>query len=345
MVMRIAFALLLSCLALKQDTADEIQKVILQLSDESTEVRAKAEATLLSLGTKAIPALRDACTSVNSRTRENAQRLFARIDRVEFEKVYDTMNRQSVMALRSVDDFQKRYPFEVEGGRYKAAVYTDIGGLALSTSFSAFPTQFEFDIVAVTDGAGKPLVVERCGVCSPGWVHVMSSGPVRVKYSVTRQWFSDYELKFENPKNGDQKHVGDFTITIKWPELELTSKRPFVETDLKSYALHYWFEHKDPDKTPHISGGGGRYGGRFAGKPAHTTWCMCEGGPKPGEKRIVEALTSRRIKYALDGVEGIVMPDKIDDVAEIRLSFSKPIKETFELESPEIKPSKVLGER
>ena len=336
----------LACFTIIQDPAADIDRAILQLSNDDPQVRAKAETALLAFGPKAIPALREAYGATNSRTRGAACRLFARIDRIEFEKFHDAENRKKVMTPSNSGENQNRYPFEVQGGRYKPAVYSDKGGLAISTVFSGFLTHFEFDIVGVTEGAGKPLVLERCGQCSPQWVHVMSSGPVRVKYSVTRRWFSDYELSFVNPKDGDQLQVGDFTITVKWPELELTSKRPFAETSLRSYALHYWFEHKDPEKTPKSSpGGGGRYGGRFGGRPEHTTWCMCEGGPKPVGKPKVEMSTLRRIKYALADVEGLVMPERVDDVAVIRLSFSKPIEETFELESPEIKTSNVLGQR
>jgi hypothetical protein len=334
----------LLCLAAMQEAQDDISRTIEQLSDEDPQVCASAEATLTKLGLKAFPALYEASKSASSRKRQTLRRIMTKVDRIEFEKIHDAETRKELENPSTDGAFRKSYPLAVEGGGCKAAVYEDKGGLAISTEFSSHPAWFTFDIVNVKDSAEKPLEVKRCGECSPGWAHVMNPGPVRVKYSVTRIWYSEYELEFESPKNGDQRRVGDFVITVKWPDLELTSHRPFAETNLKSNALAFWFDHKDPDRTPHITGGG-RYGGRFANRPRHTTWCMCKEGPKPVEKRPAERVTSRRIKYALKDGEGVVIPDNVEDVALIRWTFSKPIEERFELESPELLPSKVLGER
>jgi hypothetical protein len=320
-----------------QDTDEQISKLILQLSSDSAEVRAKAEAALVALGPKAIPALRKAGAP--------GRGVLAEIERLEIEKTKDAENRKKFFPYwDSRGEIQNTYRFEVEGGRYKAAVYEDKGGLALYTAFHAYPTEFDFDVVHVLDSNGKPLEIERCAVCSPTWVHVKTGGPVKVKYAGVRRWFSEYDVAFENPKEGDQKRIGDFTLTVRWPEVIIASSRAWSNTAPFKLISAFVFENKDPEKTPKPAGGGGggRYGGKFP--PKHTSWCMCEGGPKPPKKAEPLPPFAHAVGYLYADMKGLVMPE-LKDVARIQLTFQKPVEERFESETKELKVSKVLGER
>jgi hypothetical protein len=341
-------AIVAVCSTLLQEPAVDVKQVLQQLAHEDPQVRAKAETTLLGMGSKAVPELRLAGESKDVRLRESAKRILAEIERVEFEKTRDAENRKVDLELdkRTTNEQSKEYPFVMEGGRCKAAVYTDKGGLAVHSRFYAnYRTQFDFDIISISDAWGKALEMQRCDECSPEWAHVAHAGPVRVKYAGTRRWFSDYDVKFENPKDGDCKRIGDFTITVRWPELEVTSTRPYTASAFRGYAsLGFDFEFKDPNRTTGVVGTG-RFGGRFAKGKEKTTWCTCEGGPKPVQKRDLKNVVSRRIRYSYADVKGVVIPDKVDDVSVIRLTFSKPIEEPFGFESPEIKASLILGER
>ena len=353
--MKLALAIVMSCLAILQDPNPEIERAILGLSNDSAEVRARAEATLMALGGKAIPALRRASGDVGARTRENAQRILAEIERVEFEKPRDAENRKKIFArgeFRETPEWRKLYPLQTEGADYRWSARSLGGGLVVTSSF--FPTylvDLDYGFHSATDKEGKELVVERCGTCSPEWVFVAHPGPVKLKFTGTRRWYSDLPMRFTNPKDGDRLRVGDFVVTVKWPKLEVVPLKPCAETVAKKTTTTFEFELKNPPEPIDTmgvgggGGGGGRYGGRFGGRSkipyTRVNWCSCLDGPKPvaKEKAEVKTISSWMIERNVIGED---MPETVNEVASISFTFSKPIEEIWVLEIPDAKASDSL---
>ena len=268
-------------------------------------------------------------------------------ERLEIEKARDAENwKKLVESAKDRSGNPKPLWKEIDAGSYKSAVYEDKEGLALFTRFSgALFTRFSFDVAEALDKDGKPIPIERCGACSPEWVRLKGTAPVRVKYKVTRTWYSDHEVKFTRPKNGDLKRVGDFTFTVKWPEVEVSSDRKYAPAVLELIPTNFTFEHESW-KPPSAGGGSVHYGGRFPKDTARrATWCTCEGGPKAAKKESVEVVSSFRIACSYAGDEGVELPKTIDGVTSLAFTFRKPIQESIELDVPDLAPSPYLGER
>ena len=341
-------ALIVICLAglpIPQDSTQEIDQAIRSLSDSSLEAREKAEALLVKLGPKALPAVRKALEADDIETRHRAKRILAELERPELEKKHDEANRKKIFKPADASDdlsavIKDLYPLTIEGARYynKAKVFE--GGLVISTRFfEEASVALEFDIRSVTTKDGKPLQIERCGRCSPEMVYVRDAGPIRAKVSGIRKWHSEYDVEFNDPKDGHQKRIGDFVITIKWPELEIACPRGYP-VDIQNRICRFFdYRLKEPAHFDTMGiggggGGGGRYGGRFGGKKKW--WCSCADGPKPVEKKDeVKAPSLWRVIYQVIG-SGI---DPLDRIAAVTLKFSKPIEEPFEADPPEITAS------
>src|SRR5688572_7389169 len=110
-------AVVMTCFAVLQDPAADIERAILQLSNDDPQVRAKAESVLRAFGPKAIPALREASQTVGALTRESAKRILAEIERIEFEGPMDAENRKKIFVKdKSREDsaWRNLYPLSME---------------------------------------------------------------------------------------------------------------------------------------------------------------------------------------------------------------------------------------
>ncbi|HEU4339647.1 MAG TPA: hypothetical protein VFS19_06225 [Planctomycetota bacterium] len=353
MTLRMAAAAI-ACVAVFQDPAANIERAILRLSNDDAQVRARAEADLLAFGPKAIPALREASKTVGALTREAAQRLLLQIESIEFERPRDAENRKKIFARNESREslWRDSYPLSMEGAYYRWTARSLGGGLVVTSSFlPSYLVEIEHDFKSAADKDGKEIAVKRCGKCSPGWVYVDHPGPLTLKLTGTRRWYSDLPLEFANPKNGDMLRVGDFLVTVKWPKLEVTALKPCPEEVAKKTNATFDFELKEPRKAYDTmgvgggGGGGGRYGGRFGGKSeipyTKENWCMCLDGPKPvsNEKPEVKTMSTWTIEQS---VTGGYTPASVDEVASISFKFSKPVEENWVLDIPDAKASDSL---
>ena len=353
---------LLACVPALQDSHPEINRAIRSLSDASREVRQKAEAALLALGTKALPALKKALDDEDIQIRDGVKPLIFEIERPERERVHDAANRKKIINPKDRegdDDLSRRiremYPLSIEGASYRNDASSFKGGLVIRTSLLRdLFFKFEFDIASATTKEGKPLAIERCGKCSPELVYVRDPGPIQVKISMIRSWFSEYEVEFTNPQDGDVKKVGDFVIAVKWPVLEISCTRGYPQEILDQACKEFKFRLKNPPPAYDTmgvgagGGGGGRYGGRFGGKKEKKWWCTCEDGPQPVTKSEIKLITSWKVesrhKLVVPSTVDPAKPDpefpaKVDEVASITLQFRKPVEEAFEIDRPDLTAS------
>jgi hypothetical protein len=209
----------------------------------------------------------------------------------------------------------------------------DEGTVIESQLAAATGLEVAWSVKDVVSEKGESVRVERCAVCSPRLVLAVTKEPVRVRLSGVRRWYSEYEVVFENPKNGDSKRVGDFTLDVEWPLVVITSKRPVAWDILPRTASQFSYDLKRPaDDT---GGERGRFGGRtiFRGaQRAPAGWCSCLKGPTPWKE--IEVPTVRR--HTIEGSRADQFT--VDQIARLRFTFRKPVEEPFALDGDLLKP-------
>jgi len=148
------------------------------------------------------------------------------------------------------------------------------------------------------EAKGKPAPFETCDLHSPTLVYVPQADPgaMTVKVRGTRTWYLDVPVAFENPKPGDSWKGHGFTITLRWPKIEVQSDRPLPDRLLKDCLQEWDVSCFLPDgRRGGIydsmgvgggGGGGGRYGGRFGEKVVYA-WCGCQNQPTKSEPKPV----------------------------------------------------------
>jgi len=330
--MRLAWTLGLLALIGRQDPA-EVDRQIAALASESVETRQKAEDRLIELGAGALPALRKAAAGADLEVRSRAQSAIAEIERLDRERRFDAAEKERLLAEWRKEN-EKKEPGSVTVGAAQFACSAKKPfrtGLVLHT----FATNClyvrghwedpAFDVVSVEDKGGKKLDLERCGQCSPRTILVKeTAGPLLVRIQGVHRWYSTYKVDFKEPKNGDEKKIGDFTLRVAWPLLKVTSRREWPKDVMKKVGDSFTFEVKKGVLEPMGVGIGGGGGGAFSGRFSPDWWCSCKGGavpvvekPKPELVRTLDAA----------GGEGY----RLEQVTEIHYTFYKPIEEAIDI--------------
>lgn len=325
-----------------QDQTAEIERLIAALSEESVEARVEAEERLIELGSKALPALRKVAAGAGDETRARAVGAITEIVRLEEERIRDEAEKARLIQANRTkeDEAREKEPGQTVAGGSRFGLWTRPykGGLVLRTHVADYLRQdahrwlslartrdIAFDVVSVTGGDGKELALERCGRCSPESIYVRdTAGPLRVRAKGKRLWFSAYEIEFPDPKNGDRKKVGHFTIGVEWPKLKVTSRREWPKDVMERVGKDFTFELKPEalfkpsfDVIGGGAGGGGRYG-------TVRGWCSCPKGPQP----VVPGPKPEMVRevYAEHGVGRY----RLENVAKINYWFYKPIEAPFD---------------
>jgi hypothetical protein len=202
---------------------------------------------------------------------------------------------------------------------------------------------FDWDIAAIVDKDGKELTIERCGTCSPGLVHVDHPVPIYPRIKGRRWWFSRYNIEFANPCDGERRKIGDFTIEVDWPKLNISSRSDWPVWVINGVGSEFTCEFR-PGEEPDINICGGSGGAGVTPDTGRVrlpkSWCKCPDGPVVPEKRKSQAVRATTASPSADWAILVdlipeVVPD-IHQVAKIKYVFGKPIEESFEAEGPEL---------
>lgn len=324
----------LTGLLVLQDSS-ELERLISSLGGESVEVREKSEERLIELGPKALPALRKAAGGSDQEVRARAQSAIEDILRVERERQQD-LEEKNRLRDKSRNERQKKEEeapgaVVVGAARFDFSVKPFQKGLVLYT----FPWNYlylvdrweeiAFDVADVKDPSGKILELERCGRCSPQLILVKdTAGPLRAHIQATQLWFSTYTVEFKDPKNGDRRKVGDFTIQVDWPLLRISCRKSRPKEILAKVGATFDFEVKEGVRPPagFLSGGG--RGGGFSGRTSPKWWCNCNGGAVPVVQKPKPELAQKM--DAKGGGEGY----RLDQISVISYTFFKPIEEAID---------------
>src|SRR5581483_8612480 len=158
-----------------QDPA-ETDRLIKALASDSVDARDKALDRLVELGPAAVPALRTVASgSKDLEIAARAKVAIEEIDRLEGERQHDADQKALLLAKRrDADDIaDKKKPNWAATGGAQFHFITRLfkGGFVVKSWHHNYLSRVEedvsFDVVSITDAAGKDLVVERCGLCSP----------------------------------------------------------------------------------------------------------------------------------------------------------------------------------
>lgn len=338
-------AVLLALLAPSQEDSRDLkprlgkqaaEHLVGQLSSAKVEEREAAQERLRSIGMTVLPVLEPATRSPDPELARRARQLIEDIRRDERERLHDAEQRKAVLGDKNALHAPgSRAPFvgrEGVGFYFLCRPYG--GGTVVTNNMKAPRVTVSYDVSGARDRDDRDLVVERCGVCSPRMVYVRNRGAFQVRLHGALIWMSPYDLRFENPRKGDTKKVGCLTVELDWPTIAVTSSRDLPEHVLERVEGGFTIIDKNGEAVPHDYergvDGGGFLGIGNSGEMKG--WCNCTEGPRPLKPR--KAVKSGRRTRALSLYEKL---PSLADVSRIDVRVYKPIWETFDLTSPELK--------
>jgi len=199
---------------------------------------------------------------------------------------------------------------------------------------SAFDGAVRWAIAGVK--AGRDWPVETCAIHSPQLVYVPAATLTepRVVVKGTRLWFCPTPIAFKDPKDGERRRVGACQIVLEYPSIRVR-----LDNDLEEKLLRRTLSQSDiqikvkPGREKESmsvgmgGGGGGRFGGRYGGK--NLAWCGCQ--DRPATQRPNPPAMAKELVVGF----GTFYP--LEDIAEISITFHKPVEESFEVTSPPLK--------
>ncbi len=317
------FALSLGTLA-PQDP--DLNTLLANLNDDDITIRDEAAGALQRLPVSSLPDLKKALGRATGDARARLEEIVDLLDREGIERAHDAAQRTRFLKTDRSD----------EGLTLQCTSATKNDSLLLTTTLTpAAGLECSWTVKDAVDEKGNAVKLSRCGACTPRLVLAATKDPVRLRVAGVRRWFSDYDVVFENPRNGETRRVGGFTLEIAWPRLIITSDKPVAASVLTRTAASFTFDLRRPASD--IIGAGGSCGcGRariIRGGPRKEPpgWCACLNGPCEWK----EPAVAMAMRHVITGS----MADQvaIDHVARLRLTFRKPIEEPFEIESALLK--------
>ncbi len=322
-IMRILAAALLFAL-LPQDA--DVEALVARLGDDDIAVRDDASAKLRALPIESLPAMKAALRRADGDARARLQEITVDLERLDFERRHDAEQRARFLGTTNAN----------EGATMTCAPKLRDDGIVLTTTLTpAAGLEFVWTVKEVVDEKGESVKVERCAVCSPRLVLACTKEPVRARVTGTRRWFSSYDVVFENPRSGDLKRIGGYTIEIAWPQIVITSNGPVASHVLTRTATEFAYDLRRQPEEMWVFGSSRCGIGRIVkggSKEPPAGWCSCIKGPTPWAAPAVP--TSTRHVIGSSGADQFA----VSQVARIRFTFRKPVDEPFEAETVLVKP-------
>lgn len=331
------WSLLLIILAAAQDA--EVDRLVARLGDDAPAAREEAERKLIEKGERALPALRRALESADPEVRARAQTAVARIEEDAAHMALQRQQRPGKIVVSAGDHTEIPSNAAVtDGARFTFACRPwpaegpRAGTIIETTALKYLDGNLEWEVAALTTGRG----VETCDRHSPDLVYApgewRTGAGVQVKG--LRRWYCDIPMRFDDPRDGDRRHAGPYTLVVRWPSI-------VVETDtpVSTWILPQMLSTSDITITFKEPEASGRYGSRLGGKrnsiargptPVYA-WCGCAGQPAKETRKPPPMSREHAVKDPLR-----IYP-AIEKVASISLTFHRPVEEPFEVTSPALK--------
>ncbi|MBI3855470.1 MAG: HEAT repeat domain-containing protein [Planctomycetes bacterium] len=315
------------------------RRLIDRLGDEDPPVREAAMQALVALGNDALPLLRPAADHPDAEIRTRVSLLLRQIDQAAYFKSLALVQRPRKIRLMAAEVLPQPGTAVIDGGlfHFERRPWT-VGSLIHTRLESNLKGEIEWSVAAVR--AGEDLRVETCATHSPETVYLPEDGvaPYTVVIKGTRRWLCDVPLEFRDPAEGDQRRIGPYTLTLRWPNVEVQAEGKLPPTLIYSMiqdsVVRAQFrrgrEQLPAEPRGPVTDEPAIFFPEAKEERAAAAWCGCELEPDRREKQ--PWLSWRRsIHIPADPSCGF------PDLASVSLTFHLPIEEPFELESPPLK--------
>lgn len=325
--------ILLACLALSQE--GEIDRLVRDLGDADPAVREEATRKIERLGSRPLEALRRARSSTDAEVRSRVAPLIVHAEREAAQEEREKAARPKQLKLLAAD--QKEIPPGVavtDGVRFsvKRRGWAGKGVIFETQAEGHLEGDLQWDVAGIA--AGRALEVERCTIHSPRLVYVQGVDLKGATLTVKglRRWTCDTPIEFKEPKAGDAWRSGPVEVVVRWPEIVVRVDAPMpaaaLERTLSWRDIRVTLKVEDPRDAGFGvigGGGGGRYGGRIAGKDVERAWCGCAGKPaveKPPGPTMAQVHVVKSFRAG---------EQPLSNIASISITFRKPVEEPFEV--------------
>jgi hypothetical protein len=219
--------LLLTALLAPQNA--DLDRLVEDLGAESLEVRERATDLLESRGAAVTPTLQTALRHDDLEVRCRARDILFRLEPSFLLEELKKSQRpaQTPLLAEPRDDGPDRRRVEVGIFRFERRFWMEKGivtGTILTTTWEP-PGEASVRWTAEAVLAGCEIPVERCSLHSPHllFVPAETTDPCRIRISGTRSWTCRVPVTFRNPKMGDVRRIGPYTVTLQWPSLRVSA--------------------------------------------------------------------------------------------------------------------------
>jgi len=316
--------------------------LIRRLGDDDPAVRDRASLALESRGNAAVEALEKGAVETDLETRTRALDLLLRLDPMRDFPTRSATQRpfklkvlappkqpdaENIIIDGAVFNFGRRTVWQTKG-----EVHGSIFHIVADPLLDG-----ELDWTVASVRATGELPFERCAkhphaIYLPG----ESMPPCTITLKGTRRWFCEVPVEFRNPEQGQSRRVGPYTLTIKWPRIELGSDAPMRESTLALMLRPGDFQYRvrpgrekefkihEPTDEPAIFFPEAQESDQ---DEAPLAWCKCANTPDRSKPR-----------PKLSTIVGLQMPWNsfyaLGDLSAIKVMFRVPVEEPFEVTSP-----------
>jgi len=226
---------------------ERVERLIRQLEADDIEVRSLAEQRLLEQGRAALPALRSALGDSTDARGMHLRGIIERIAPEEAARAHDSAERRR--------QFDMRHPAEGVRGDWR---WRPQGHVLVNTTWQpAAGVQLRIDSLAAKDDKGQTVETDRCARCVQRLAVVRTIRTFSLRVKGVCRWFSEYPVRFENPKTGDGCRIGSFRIEVQWPKIVITSDEDIDDVAMRATCLKFSFKLRSAVRCPTVVVSGG----------------------------------------------------------------------------------------
>src|SRR5882672_153886 len=207
----------------------DLETLVRRLGDSSADLRTQAADQIEARGPGVAPALQKALDDADREVRDRAKDILFRLEPTLFLDDLIKTQRPLKLQLPTVPHRFWGTPPVIDGGWFVLGrrIWTEKGvvtGTVINTDWwPQMSGEVSWDVVSITSGCEIPVL--RCRVHGPSRIFVPAecTDPVTVRIRGVRRWVCDVPVTFRFPKQGEQRRVGPYTVTLNWPSLEIVA--------------------------------------------------------------------------------------------------------------------------
>jgi len=203
-----------------------------------------------------------------------------------------------------------------------------------TASMREFEGELEWEVVRIRAGGDQEFL--KCSRHSPGVVFVEDSklADAVVTLRGVRRWYRATSVEFLSPSEGDTRHVGSYSLELRWPSVIVRSALPMAKDVLDRTCAPCDIQVRvKPGREwrGSLRSSSSCVDIEFCGVELEGTrvWCGCNEAPARQEKARRNVVPERRVEYS-----GTSREAPLEHLDSITVLFHEPIEERFEVTSP-----------